>query len=62
MDEGAQMTIADLIGRFSSSKVNSVLKQLQQSDYPLFSLKVERRIKMVTRKMIFGNVCTAVVG
>ena len=35
MDEGAQMTIADLIGRFSSSKVNSVLKQLQQSDYPL---------------------------
>ena len=35
MDEGAQMTIADLIGRFSSSKVNSVLKQLQQSDYSL---------------------------
>jgi len=33
-DEGALLSIADLLGSFSSSKVNSVLKQLQQSDYP----------------------------
>ena len=35
MDEDTQDAITDLIGRFSTTKVDSVLKQLQQSNYPM---------------------------
>ena len=35
MNEDTQHTVTDLIGMFSSTKVDSVLEQLQQSEYPM---------------------------